>query len=79
MAKKLKRVRRSPYVLMFELLFPWIVMGALSVALTSAGVSRDGSIGIALVGALGATGLVFLLERRRSLSMLRARGQNPPR
>jgi hypothetical protein len=71
MAKKLKKVRKNPLVLMIELLLPWIVMGALAVILTSLGASREGAIAIALAGGLGTTGLIFLLGKRRRATRVR--------
>jgi len=79
MAKKLKKVRKSPLVLMIELLLPWVVMGALAVVLTSIGTSRESVIVLALVGGLGTTGLIFVLERRRRATRIRGRNQRPNR
>ena len=75
MAKKLKRVRRNPLVLMIELLLPWVVMGGLAVFLTSIGTSRESAIVFALAGGLGTTGLIFVLERRRRATRVRGRNQ----
>ncbi|MFY9605581.1 MAG: hypothetical protein WAS24_02490 [Thermoplasmata archaeon] len=79
MAKKLKRVRRSPLVLVIELLMPWIVMAVLAVTFTSIGIDREGSIALALAGGLGATFLIFLFERRRGGTRMRRRRQSPER
>ncbi len=73
MAKKLKKVRKNPFVLMIELLLPWIVMGVLAVVLTSIGASRDSTIALALAGGRGTTGLIFVLERRRRATRTRGR------
>jgi hypothetical protein len=79
MAKKLKKVRKNPLVLMIELLLPWVVMGALAVVLTSIGTSRENTIVFALAGGLGMTGLIFVLERRRRATRVRGRNQRPNR
>lgn len=79
MAKKLKKVRKNPLVLMIELLLPWVVMGALAVFLTSTGTSRESAIVFALAGGLGTTGLIFVLERRRRATRVRGRNQRPNR
>ena len=71
MAKKLKRVRRSPLILMIELLMPWIVMAVLAVTFDSVGIDRKSSIALALAGGLGATFLIFLFERRRGRTMVK--------
>jgi len=75
MAKKLKKVRKNPLVLMIELLLPWVVMGALAVILTSIGTSRESAIALALAGGLGTTVLIFVLERRRRATRIRQRKQ----
>jgi hypothetical protein len=79
MAKKLKKVRKNPVVLMIELLLPWVVMGALAVFLSSIGTSRDSTIAFALAGGLGTTGLIFVLERRHRATRVRGRNQKPNR
>jgi hypothetical protein len=79
MAKKLKKVRKNPLVLMIELLLPWVVMGALAVILTSIGTSRESAIAFALAGGLGTTGLIFVLERRRRATRIRERNQRQNR
>ena len=79
MAKKLKKVRKNPLVLMIELLLPWVVMGALAVILTSLGASRESAIALALAGGLGTTGLIFVLERRRRATRVRERDQRQNR
>ena len=79
MAKKLKKVRKNPLVLMIELLLPWIVMGALAVILTSLGASRENAIVLALASGLGTTGLIFVLERRRRATRIRERNQRQNR
>jgi hypothetical protein len=79
MAKKLKKVRKNPLVLMIELLLPWVVMGALAVILTSIGTSRESAIVFALAGGLGTTGLIFVLERRRRATRVRGRNQRQNR
>jgi len=66
-------VRKNPFVLMIELLLPWVVMGALAVVLTSIGTSRESTIAFALAGGLGTTGLIFVLERRRRATRVRQR------
>jgi len=71
MAKKLKKVRKNPLVLMIELLLPWVVMGVLAVIFTSFGTSRDNAIALALAGGLGTTGLIFVFERRRRATRIR--------
>ncbi len=78
MAKKLKKVRKNPLVLMIELLLPWVVMGGLAVVLTSIGTSRESTIAFALAGGLGTTGLIFLIGKRRRATRVRERyqGQN---
>ena len=75
MAKKLKKVRKNPFVLIIELLLPWVVMGALAVILTSIGTSRESAIALALAGGLGTTVLIFVLERRRRATRIRQRKQ----
>jgi hypothetical protein len=79
MAKKLKKVRKNPLVLMIELLLPWAVMGALAVILTSIDTSRESTIAFALAGGLGTTGLIFVFERRRMATRVRGRNQRPNR
>jgi hypothetical protein len=79
MAKKFKKVRKNPLVLMIELLLPWVVMGALAIILTSIGTSRESTIVFALAGSLGTTGLIFVLERRRRATRVRGRNQRPNR
>jgi hypothetical protein len=79
MAKKLKKVRKNPLVLMIELLLPWVVMGALAVILTSLGTSRESAIVLALAGGLGTTGLIFVLGRRRRATRVRERDQRQNR
>ena len=79
MAKKLKKVRKNPLVLMIELLLPWVVMGALAVVFTSLGTSRESAIALALAGGLGTTGLIFVLERRRRATRVRERDQRQNR
>jgi len=79
MAKKLKKVRKNPLVLMIELLLPWVVMGALAVILTSLGASRESAIVLALAGGLGTTGLIFVLGRRRRATRVRERDQRQNR
>ena len=79
MAKKLKKVRKNPLVLMIELLLPWVVMGALAVFLTSIGTSRESAIALALAGGLGTTVLIFVLERRRRATRVRERNQRQNR
>lgn len=79
MAKKLKKVRKNPLVLMIELLLPWVVMGALAVVLTSIGTSRESAIVFALAGGLGTTGLIFVLERRRRATRVGQRNQRQDR
>ena len=79
MAKKLKKVRKNPLVLMIELLLPWVVMGALAVILTSIGTSRESTIAVSLACGLGTTGLIFVFERRRMATRVRGRNQRPNR
>ncbi len=79
MAKKLKKIRKNPLVLMVELLLPWLVMGALAVIFTSIGTSRENAIVLALVGGLGTTALIFVLERRRRATKVSNRNQRPNR
>jgi uncharacterized membrane protein len=79
MAKKLKKVRKNPFVLMIELLLPWVVMGALAVILTSIGTSRESAIALALAGGLGTTVLIFVLERRRRATRVGQRNQRQDR
>jgi len=79
MAKKLKKMRKNPLVLMIELLLPWVVMGALAVVFTSLGTSRESAIALALAGGLGTTGLIFVLERRRRATRVRERDQRQNR
>ena len=79
MAKKLKKVRKNPLVLMIELLLPWAVMGALAVILTSIDTSRESTIAFALAGGLGTTGLIFVFERRRRATRVRGRNQRQNR
>ena len=79
MAKKLKKVRKNPLVLMIELLLPWVVMGGFAVVLTSVGTSRESAIAFALAGGLGTTGLIFVFERRRRLKRVRERSKRPNR
>jgi len=79
MAKKLKKVRKNPLVLMIELLLPWVVMGALAVLLTSVGTSRDSTILLALAGGLATTGLIFVFQRRRRAKGVRQRSQRQNR
>jgi len=79
MAKKLKKVRKNPLVLMVELLLPWVVMGGLAVFLTSIGASRDSAIVFSLAGGLGTTGLIYVLERRRRATRVRGRNQRQNR
>jgi uncharacterized membrane protein len=79
MAKKLKKVRKNPLVLMIELLLPWVVMGALAVIFTSLGTSRESAIVLALAGGLGTTVLIFVLQRRRRATRIRERDQRQNR
>jgi len=79
MAKKLKKVRKNPLVLVIELLLPWVVMGALAVVFTSLGTSRESAIALALAGGLGTTGLIFVFERRRRATRIRKRDQRQDR
>jgi uncharacterized membrane protein len=79
MAKKLKKVRKNPLVLMIELLLPWVVMGALAIVFTSLGASRESAIALALAGGLGTTGLIFVFERRRRATRIRKRDQRQDR
>ena len=79
MAKKLKKMRKNPLVLMIELLLPWVVMGALAVVFTSLGTSRESAIALALAGGLGTTGLIFVLERRRRATRVRQRNKRQDR
>jgi hypothetical protein len=79
MAKKLKKVRKNPLVLMTELLLPWVVMGGLAVVLTSVGTSRESTIALALAGGLGTTGLIFVLEKRRRATRVGGRNQRQNR
>ncbi|MCX6658243.1 MAG: hypothetical protein NTY62_06120 [Euryarchaeota archaeon] len=79
MAKKLKKVRKNPLLLMIELLLPWVVMGGLAAILTSIGTSRESTIAFALAGGLGTTGLIFVFERRRRATRVRERNQRQDR
>jgi len=79
MAKKLKKVRKNPFVLIIELLLPWVVMGALAVILTSIGTSRESAIVFALACGLGTTVLIFVLEKRRRATRVRERNQRQSR
>jgi hypothetical protein len=79
MAKKLKKVRKNPFVLMIELLLPWVVMGILAVILTSIGTSRESTIFYALAGGLATTGLIFAFQRRRRVTRIRVLDQRQNR
>lgn len=65
MAKKLKKVRRSPLVLVIELLIPWVAMGACALALLSAGQSELVVYSVSLIAALGITVLIYVYENKR--------------
>lgn len=65
MAKKLMRVPRSPIVVTFELLLPWIGMGMTAAVLNSVGFAEIEVYAGALAAALAVTVLIYLYENHR--------------
>jgi hypothetical protein len=70
LAKKLRKVPRKSWVILVELLSPWLLMAVVALALNSAGESTEVAFGVALVAGLGATALIFMYERWRKARML---------
>jgi hypothetical protein len=70
MAKKIRKApqqRKSMLVLFTELLIPWLVMGGSAILLVAAGLSGMLVLVIALGAALGATVLIRLYDKKRTV------------
>ncbi len=65
MAKKLRKVPRSPAVLFIELLLPWVVMAATTTLAKLADLPTYAIVACALGAALVTTYVIHLYEKRR--------------